>query len=79
VGAKEYQKLVDNGKQMHMRRNGRELLQIFLTDKAKQDKSSIAAKNKMQKHIRYAQMLKASGQIQEANKQMQELFICLNT
>jgi outer membrane protein OmpA-like peptidoglycan-associated protein len=74
--AKEYQKLVDNGqadayvyKQM-----AESYYNIFNTQEAAKAYGQAIAGEKQdaETHYRYAQMLKASGQIQEANKQMQE-------
>ena len=74
--AKEYQKLVDQGqadayvyKQM-----AESYYNIFNTQEAAKAYGQAIAGEKQdaETHYRYAQMLKASGQIQEANKQMQE-------
>jgi outer membrane protein OmpA-like peptidoglycan-associated protein len=74
--AKEYQKLVDQGqadayvyKQM-----AESYYNIFNTQEAAKAYGQAIAGEKQdaETHYRYAQMLKASGQIQEANKQMQD-------
>ena len=74
--AKEYQKLVDNGqadayvyKQM-----AESYYNVFNTkEAAKAYGQAIAAeKQDAETHYRYSQMLKASGQTEAANKQMQE-------